>query len=162
MSKISTEFTKWLRQIEQKWQKNWSTDKIFEANPTPGKPKYFITVAYPYVNSPQHIGHGRTYGMTDTYARLKRMQGYNVLYPQGFHYTGTPILAMAKRVIEGDERLISDFETAYHVPKKMIPEFRDPLKLARYFHNEIRAGMKAMGFSIDWRREFTTIDSDSI
>lgn len=152
------EFQQWLREIEKKWQQKWETEKIFEADPTPGKPKFFITVAYPYVNSPQHIGHGRTYGMTDTYARFKRMQGMNVLYPQGFHYTGTPILAMAKRIAEGDEELISDFKNVYHVPDELIPEFQDPLKLAKYFHEEIRAGMKAMGFSIDWRREFTTID----
>ncbi|MFQ5819593.1 MAG: leucine--tRNA ligase [Candidatus Heimdallarchaeota archaeon] len=158
MSTKSEEFQKWLRQIEKKWQQEWETEKVFEADPVSGKPKFFITVAYPYVNSPQHIGHGRTYGMTDTYARFKRMQGMNVLYPQGFHYTGTPILAMAKRIAEGDEEIISDFKNVYHVPDELITEFQDPLKLARYFHEEIRAGMKAMGFSIDWRREFTTID----
>ena len=158
MSTKPSDFPKWLRQIERKWQQEWEAAKVFEANPTPGKPKFFITVAYPYVNSPQHIGHGRTYGMTDTYARFKRMQGFNVLYPQGFHFTGTPILAMANRISEGDEKLISDFQKFDHVPNELIPEFQDPLKLAKYFHKEIREGMKAMGYSIDWRREFTTID----
>ncbi len=49
------------KEIEQKWQKKWQDDKIFEANPDPNQEKFFLTVAYPYPNSPQHIGHARTY-----------------------------------------------------------------------------------------------------
>lgn len=158
MSNESIDFPEWLRRIEQKWQHEWEAVKLFETNPTPGKPKFFITVAYPYVNSTQHIGHARTYGLTDTYARFKRMQGNNVLYPQGFHFTGTPILAMAQLITEGDERILSDLKNIHLVPEELFSEFQEPLKLARYFHNEIREGMKKMGFSIDWRREFTTID----
>ena len=72
--------------------------KIFNIDPDFSKKKYFITVAYPYPNSPQHIGHGRTYTLADAHARYKRMKGYNVLFPMGFHYTGTPILAMSRRI----------------------------------------------------------------
>src|SRR5690606_1382191 len=41
----------------------------------------------------------------------------------------------------------------------VISTFVEPVKIARYFHNEIKEGMKEMGYSIDWRREFTTIDT---
>ena len=83
-------------EIETKWRKKWQENKDFETNPN-DKPKKFITVAYPYPNSPQHIGHGRTYTLADVHARFYRMKGYNVLFPMGFHYTGTPVLGMAKK-----------------------------------------------------------------
>ena len=144
--------------LERKWQSIWEERRLFEADPDPGREKFYITVAYPYPNSPQHIGHGRTYTITDVYARYKRMRGYNVLFPMAFHYTGTPILAMAKRIEAGDEELIRIFTNVYGIPKEKLSDFRDPLAMARYFHEEIKDGMKRMGYSIDWRREFTTID----
>ncbi len=147
-----------LREIERKWQRKWEESRIFEADPDPRKEKFYLTVAYPYPNSPQHVGHGRTYGLTDAYARFKRMKGLNVLFPMAFHYTGTPILAMAKRLREGDRELIEIFTKVFHIPEEKLEELKDPLKMARYFHEEIKSGMKLMGYSIDWRREFTTID----
>jgi leucyl-tRNA synthetase len=147
-----------LRQIERKWQKKWEEAKAFEADPDASKPKYFITVAYPYPNSPQHIGHGRTYTLADVHARYMRMQGYNVLLPMAFHYTGTPVLAMSKRLAEKDKDLINDFINVYKVAKEKLEEFFEPFNMALYFHREIKTGMKEIGYSIDWRREFTTID----
>ncbi|KPV61862.1 MAG: Leucine--tRNA ligase [Candidatus Bathyarchaeota archaeon BA1] len=149
---------KLLRRIEGKWQTAWEKARIFEVNPDPIKPKYFITVAYPYPNSPQHIGHGRTYTLADVHARYMRMRGYNVLFPMAFHYTGTPVLAMSKHLITGDEDLIDTFLRIYHVPKETLKVFTEPINIARYFHEEIKTGMRDMGYSIDWRREFTTID----
>ncbi len=143
--------------IEEKWRQRWQAEKQFESNPDARK-KFFVTVAYPYPNSPQHIGHGRTYTLADVHARFMRMSGYNVLFPMGFHYTGTPILGMARRVQENDKDLIEAFRTLYKVPEEKIREFADPVKIADYFHQEIKAGMIEMGYSIDWRREFTTID----
>ncbi len=143
--------------IESKWRKKWQDNKDFETDPNQ-KEKKFITVAYPYPNSPQHIGHGRTYTLADVHSRFYRMKGFNVLFPMGFHYTGTPILGMAKRVEANDEKLIEDLKNLYHVPEEKIKEFVEPVKIADYFHEEIKAGMIEMGYSIDWRREFTTID----
>ncbi len=143
--------------IEAKWRKKWHDEKYFEAEPSSQK-KFFVTVAYPYPNSPQHIGHGRTYTLADVHARFMRMRGYNVLFPMGFHYTGTPILGMARRIQENDVELIEAFKTLYKVPEQNIKEFAEPVKIADYFHQEIKSGMIEMGYSIDWRREFTTID----
>ncbi len=144
-------------EIEAKWRKKWDEAKQFESDPN-DKEKKFITVAYPYPNSPQHIGHGRTYTLADVHARFYRMKGFNVLFPMGFHYTGTPILGMAKRVEAGDAEIIDGLKNIYHVPEDAIKTFVEPIKIADYFHEEIKAGMIEMGYSIDWRREFTTID----
>ncbi|ABK77878.1 leucyl-tRNA synthetase [Cenarchaeum symbiosum A] len=143
--------------VEKRWRERWEKEKHFETNPGE-KPKKFITVAYPYPNSPQHIGHGRTYTLADVHARYHRMKGYNVLFPMAFHYTGTPILGMADRVKDGDLVLMDGLRRLYGVPEDEIRGFVEPEKIARYFHGEIKSGMIEMGYSIDWRREFTTID----
>ena len=143
-------------QIETKWQSKWNESKDFETNPNE-KPKKFITVAYPYPNSPQHIGHGRTYTLADVHARFYRMRGFNVLFPMGFHYTGTPVLGMAKRIQSQEKEILDGLRNVYHVPEEDIKTFVEPIKIADYFHEEIKSGMIEMGYSIDWRREFTTI-----
>ncbi|MGD8431790.1 MAG: leucine--tRNA ligase [Nitrosopumilaceae archaeon] len=143
-------------EIERKWRNKWQENKDFETNPNE-KPKKFITVAYPYPNSPQHIGHGRTYTLADVHARFYRMRGYNVLFPMGFHYTGTPVLGMAKRIQSQEKEILDGLRNIYHVPEDAIKTFVEPIKIADYFHEEIKAGMIEMGYSIDWRREFTTI-----
>jgi len=143
--------------IDRKWQKKWLENNDHETDSN-DKEKKFITVAYPYPNSPQHIGHGRTYTITDVYSRYLRMKGFNVLFPMGFHYTGTPILGMSKRVEAGDTEIIDGLKNIYNVPDEAIKTFVEPIKIANYFHQEIKEGMIEMGYSIDWRREFTTID----
>ena len=149
-----------LIKLAEKWQRRWAEAGIFSADVDSSRPKFFLTVAFPYPNGPAHMGHGRTYTITDVYARFKRMQGYNVLFPLGFHYTGTPILAMAEKVAEGDEKILRLFRKVYGVPEDIIPELTDPLKLARYFHEISKISFIEMGYSIDWRREFTTIDPE--
>lgn len=144
--------------IENKWLNYWEKNLVNISDPDPEQKKYFITVAYPYPNSPQHIGHGRTYTIADTHARYKKLRGYNVLFPMAFHYTGTPILGMSKRVIAGDREIIENFKSIYKIEDEVIETFKDPLEIAKYFHKEIKKGMMEMGYSIDWRREFTTID----
>jgi leucyl-tRNA synthetase len=142
--------------IESKWRTKWNESKDFETNPNE-KLKKFITVAYPYPNSPQHIGHGRTYTLADVHSRFYRMKGYNVLFPMGFHYTGTPVLGMAKRIQAGEKEILDGLRNVYHVSEEDIKTFVEPIKIADYFHEEIKSGMIEMGYSIDWRREFTTI-----
>jgi leucyl-tRNA synthetase len=145
--------------IEEKWRGRWEASKIFETELNSKKQKYFITVAYPYPNSPQHVGHGRTYTLADVHARYMRMKGYNVLFPMAFHYTGTPIVAMSQRVLRKDMELLNTFRTIYNLSDEVISTFVIPVEIASFFHKEIKQGMKEMGYSIDWRREFTTIDN---
>ncbi|MCX6770076.1 MAG: class I tRNA ligase family protein [Candidatus Micrarchaeota archaeon] len=144
--------------IDSKWQKKWAEEGVFEPKAGKGE-KFFLTAAFPYPNSPQHIGHGRTYTTTDIYARYKRMAGQNVLYPMAFHVTGTPVLAMAKRIAEKDEEILSIFETVYGISRATTAKLTDPRDLVAYFSREIEAGMKEMGYSMDWRRKFYTYDA---
>jgi len=110
--------------IDKIRQKKWSENNDHETDSN-NKEKKFITVAYPYPNSPQHIGHGRTYTIADVHSRYLRMKGFNVLFPMGFHYTGTPILGMAKRVEANDAELIEGFKTLYNVPEDKIKELKN-------------------------------------
>jgi len=146
------------RKIEEKWQGRWAEAHAFEADPDPDRPKYYLTVAYPYPNSPQHIGHGRTYTLTDVHARYRRMQGHNVLLPMAFHFTGTPLFAMVERLRNKDPELLDTFLNLYNVPEEDLPRLETPIGMARYFAEEIKNGMRRIGYSIDWRREFTTVD----
>lgn len=144
--------------IEKKWSKRWAEEKVFEAEPNGKKKKKYITAAFPYPNSPQHIGHGRTYTTTDIYARYLRLKGYNVLFPMAFHVTGTPIIAMAKRIADKDEDVLSVFERIYGIDRKTAATLTHPKDLVTYFSKEIELGMKEMGYSIDWRRKFYSFD----
>jgi leucyl-tRNA synthetase len=146
------------RALEKKWQKKWAWSKINETDPDPRRPKFFVTAAYPYPNSPQHIGHARTYTIADANARFHRMRGYNTLYPMGFHYTGTPLYAMAKRLSQNDQEITETFTKIYGIPASKLDSLKEPKKMADYFHDDIKKGMIEIGFSVDWRREFTTID----
>ncbi len=145
------------KEIDGKWQKAWDDARLFEGEISDTKKPYMITVAFPYVNGPQHIGHLRTFGIADVLARYKRMRGYNVLFPMGFHATGTPILAFAKRIKNHDEDLIRDLKL-FHIPDYDIEKMTDPLFIADYFVKEIENGMHKAGYSIDWRRKFVSIE----
>ena len=86
------------------------------------------------------------------------MKGYNTLFPMGFHYTGTPLFAMSKRLREGDSDIIETFTKIYGIPPATLEKLKNPKSMASYFREDIKKGMMEIGFSIDWRREFTTID----
>src|SRR5215472_4672685 len=144
--------------MEKKWQKKWEWAKINETDPDPRRPKYFVTAAYPYPNSPQHIGHARTYTIADANARFHRMRGYNTLYPMGFHYTGSPLYAMAKRLSQNEPEIVETFTKIYGIPSDKLDSLKEPRAMAEYFRNDIRQGMVEIGFSVDWRRQFTTAD----
>jgi leucyl-tRNA synthetase len=151
---------KYFVELAEKWSKILLENRVYEADPDHNKPKFYITAAFMYPNGPIHIGHGRTYLVADIIARFKRIIGYNVLFPMGFHYTGTPIIAMAEAVSENDKDLIELFTTVYKVPKEVLDKMTDPLFMAKYFHEVSKEVMNLYGLSIDWRREFTTVDPE--
>lgn len=153
------EYISWLNTIADKWRRIWEEKKVYEVSPN-NKPKFYVTAAFPYPNGMMHLGHARTYTLTDIYARFKRLEGYNVLFPMGFHYTGTPILALADKIKEGDQSTILFFKKVYGLDDEVIEKMKDPMFMVRFFHKEIKEAMKIMGYSIDWRREFTSIDPD--
>ncbi|TET64295.1 leucine--tRNA ligase, partial [Candidatus Bathyarchaeota archaeon] len=145
-----------LRKTEGKWQKAWERARIFEADPDPNKKKVFVTFPYPYINGPLHVGHAFTASRVDAYARFKRMQGYNVLFPWSWHWTGQPLLGASQRVAKGDEALVKVLREVDGVPEKELEKFVDPIYMATYYTNESRIAAKRAGFSVDWRREFNT------
>ncbi|MCW4010441.1 MAG: leucine--tRNA ligase [Candidatus Bathyarchaeota archaeon] len=145
------------REIEEKWRSRWETSRVFEADPDPKKQKVFVTFPYPYMNGPLHVGHAFTATRVDVYARFRRMQGYNVLWPWGWHWTGQPLLGASQRVAKGDEAYIRVLREVDGVPEEELKRFVDPLYMAQYYTNEGRAIARRIGFSVDWRREFTTV-----
>jgi leucyl-tRNA synthetase len=77
--------------IEKKWQDKWEKEKIFEVKEDSKKKKYYVLEMYPYPSaSGLHIGHAFNYTIGNVYARFKRMQGFNVLYPMGYDSFGLP------------------------------------------------------------------------
>ncbi|MBD3230651.1 MAG: leucine--tRNA ligase [Candidatus Lokiarchaeota archaeon] len=142
--------------IELKWQKKWSNSHIFEANPDKKK-KCFVTFPYPYLNGPLHLGHALTCTKVDIYARFKRMQGFNVLFPFAFHATGEPIAGVAERVEKKEKKQI-DILIKGGVPREEIENFSDPKYIVEYYKRKAIKDASRIGFSIDWRRKFTTIN----
>ena len=98
-----------LREIEIARQKLWKEKHIFEADAeedwkskydfdAKNKKKYLITFPYPYMNGRLHLGHGFSLSKAEFQSRYQRLLGKNVLFPFGFHCTGMPIAAAAKKV----------------------------------------------------------------
>ena len=147
-----------MTQYEKYWLKVWNERRIFESESVPGRKKVFVTFPFPYMNGPLHIGHCFTATRVDIYARFKRMQGYNVLFPWAWHWTGESIPGMSYRLSQGDKEVRKAFLEIDGVPEKEVERFVDPEYLASYYTRVSREAVKDTGFSIDWRREFRTVD----
>ncbi len=124
-------------EIEKKWQDYWDNHHTFEAKNNDSKPPYYVLVEFPYPSgSGLHVGHVRSYTAQDAIARMKRMQGFNVLYPMGWDAFGAPAEAYA-------------IKNHIH-PKEAVKENIKTFK----------SQMKNLGFSFDWTREFSTTDPE--
>lgn len=122
--------------IEQKWQKIWQDEHAFAASQTSDKPKYYVLEMLPYPSGRLHMGHVRNYTIGDVIARLRFLQGYNVLHPMGWDAFGLPAENAA---------ILSQSHPAL------------------WTYNNIavmRSQQKSMGFSYDWSRELATCSSD--
>ncbi len=124
------------KNIEKKWQKYWEEHETFKTK-NEGDKHYYILVEFPYPSGAGlHVGHVRSYTAQDALARLKRMQGYNVLYPMGYDAFGAP----------AEEYAIKTHQHPKNVVKKNIEVFGNQ--------------MKSIGFSFDWSRTFSTTDPE--
>lgn len=156
------------RDIEKKWQKAWSDKKAFEPKIEKDKSKFFFSVPYPYVSGALHVGHGRTYVSGDVLVRFKRMKGFNVLWPIGFHITGTPVVSITQRIAAGDEKIIklyNEYVGIYEEDKSKVPAIvesfgKDPWNVVNYFSKKMVFDFESMGFSLDLSRQFTTGDKE--
>ena len=143
--------------IEERWQRAWQERRAYEPSVDPARPKFFATYPYSYMNAYAHVGHAFTMARVDFAVRHQRMKGKNVLFPFAYHLTGTPIVAAANRVREGEqtqwrmlrEQGFSDEEVA---------KFAQPWRFAEVFPPEWRKDVSRLGLGIDWRRQFFTTD----
>lgn len=150
----------YLKSIEEKIQDQWKSSKLFESNFDQNKPKYFVTFPFCYTNGLLHLGHNYTSCRADYMAKYKRMKGYNVLYPFGFHVTGMPIQASANKLkteIESGQigpqtKILLDM----NVNKNEINKFMDTRYWTQYFPPLGQRDITELGLSIDWRRSFIT------
>ena len=126
-----------MNKIEKKWQKRWEDGGYFHASNNSDKEKYYILVEFPYPSGQGlHVGHVRSYTALDAYARMKRMQGYNVLFPMGWDAFGAPA---------------EQYAIKNHIhPSKAVEEN------IKTFKGQIQS----LGISFDWSREFSTTDPE--
>ncbi|MBI2081148.1 MAG: leucine--tRNA ligase, partial [candidate division NC10 bacterium] len=117
--------------IEAKWQRVWEETGAFHVEESSPRPKYYCLEMYPYPSGKIHMGHVRNYSIGDVVARYLTMRGYNVLHPMGWDAFGFPAENAA-------------LEHGIH-----------PAKWTYDNIGYMKAQLKKMGFSYDWRREVT-------
>ncbi len=121
---------------EEKWEKVWEEEKTYKTDAWDfSKPKFYVLDMFPYPSAVGlHVGHVEGYTATDALARMKRMQGYNVLHPIGYDAFGLP----------AEQFAIKNNQNPSIYTEKNIDNFRKQLK--------------RLGFSYDWDREVETTD----
>jgi leucyl-tRNA synthetase len=122
--------------VESAAQKYWSETRAFEVTEDASRPKYYCLSMLPYPSGALHMGHVRNYTIGDVISRFQRMQGCNVMQPMGWDAFGLP--AENAAIARG------------------IP----PARWTRQNIAHMRGQLQAMGFAIDWSREFATCDPD--
>lgn len=79
------------KSTDEKWQKKWEKEKIASFNKEKVGKKYYCLEMFSYPSGAKlHVGHWYNYGPVDTFARFKKMQGYEVFQPMGFDAFGLP------------------------------------------------------------------------
>ena len=120
------------QEIEKKWQERWAADHIYRVQEKSSRPKFYALTMFPYTSGDLHIGHWYALAPADTYARFKRMQGYNVLHPMGFDAFGLPAEnAAISRGIHPRDWTMGNI-------------------------NNMRRQLKSMGAIYDWNRQVVT------
>ena len=108
------------KNIDKKWQQKWKDEKLYKYNPNAKGKKLYTLEMFSYPSGAKlHLGHWFNYGPSDTFARLKRMQGYNVFHPMGFDAFGLPAENYAiKTGIHPEDSTMKNIETM----KKQLEE----------------------------------------
>ena len=123
--------------IEKKWQKYWEEHETFKAITGSSKTPFYCLVEFPYPSGAGlHVGHVRSYTALDALSRMKRMQGFNVLFPMGWDAFGAP----------AEQYAIKNHIHPKDAVKANITNFKKQ--------------MQSLGFSFDWSREFSTTDPE--
>lgn len=113
--------------IEKKYQEIWETEKPFEVDAPTNEdvpygtsweelhekyPKFFASMAYPYMNGVLHAGHVFTYSKVDFAIGFERLRSKRALFALGFHCSGMPIRASADKLQREIEMFGEDFSGA--------------------------------------------------
>jgi len=123
------------RKLEKKWQAYWKENHIYQVEPDPLRPKFYVLDMFPYPSGAGlHVGHPLGYIASDIVSRYKRLRGFNVLHPMGFDAFGLPAEQYA-------------IQTGQH------PAITTKNNIARY-----KEQLGNIGFSFDWDREVQTCD----
>lgn len=122
--------------IEEKWRQVWDAKNAFYCDTHDfSKPKYYVLDMFPYPSGQGlHVGHPEGYTATDIVARMKRMQGFNVLHPMGWDAFGLP----------AEQFAIKNNQHPDVFTKKNIANFKRQIN--------------SLGFSYDWSKEISTTD----
>ena len=126
-----------MKMLAEKWQKKWKESGVYKTQESNGKPKFYILDMFPYPSGAGlHVGHPKGYVASDTIARKKMLEGYNVLHPMGFDTFGL-----------GTEQ--------YAIDHKMKPQTVAEQNIATYISQ-----LEKIGFTYDWERSFSTADPE--
>lgn len=121
--------------VEKKWQKYWKEHQTFKTGTDKNKKNFYALDMFPYPSGQGlHVGHPEGYTATDIVARMKRMQGFNVLHPMGFDAFGLPAEQYA-------------LDTGHN-----------PAEFTEKNINNFKRQINSLGFSYDWDREVQTTD----
>ena len=132
---MTEEFADRLTDIEEKWQEKWKQEQVHKTERTDSE-KYYVLEMFPYPSGNLHMGHVRNFSLGDAPARMKRMQGYDVIHPMGWDAFGLPAENAA------------------------IDRDVDPEEWTRDCIDNMRGQLKRLGFSYDWDREIATCDPE--
>jgi len=125
------------QEIENKWHKIWEDSNLYQTGEDKSKPKYYVLDMFPYPSGAGlHVGHPKGYIATDILARLKMMQGFNVLHPMGWDAFGLPA--------EG-----------YALKNKVHPRISTEKNIATF-----KGQLKKIGLTYDWGSEINTTDPE--
>ena len=145
------------RAVEQKWRDEWEKQKAFEADADLKRKKFFVTFPYPYMNGYLHLGHFYSIMRTEVFARYKRLRGFNVLFPQAWHCTGSPIESAAKRIREQEPKQLQSMKLSGFSDEE-AGKFADPKFWTEFFPKAAKKDLIDFGLGIDFRRSFITTD----